>query len=133
MERFMTNHEVEWMDFQVTESRGFKYFCFADVQQACVLANDFWRETGSNDMVLLRDATTFDTGTVNTTNRIRHFTGMTKCVPEPDARRPADMSGEFLTRLCADWFCVGDVLQVRYDTNLFFTRKRNLEASSFLK
>lgn len=129
----MATHGVEWMDFQVIESRGHRYFRYEDVQQACVLADNFWRETGSNEIILLRDGVSFDTGTVNTTTRTRHFTGMTRCVPPPVARCPADMSGEFLTRLCADWFCVGDVLEVRYDAKLFFTRKRNLEALSFLK
>ncbi len=129
----MATQEAKFMEFQVIESKGHRYFRFGDVQQACVLADDFWRETGSDEMVLLRDGATFDTGTVSTTRRTRHFNGMDKCVPLPNARWPADMSGEFLTRLCADWFCVGDMLQVRYDPNLFYTRKRNLEASAFLK
>ncbi len=129
----MATHEEELMEFQVIESRGHRYFRYRDVQQACLLADDFWRETGSNEMILLRDGASFDTGTVNTTTRTRHFMGMAKCVPPPCARWPADMSSEFLTRLCADWFCVGDVLKVRYDTKLFFTRRRNLEASSFLR
>jgi hypothetical protein len=121
------------MEFQVIESRGYQYFRYEDVQQACLLADDFWRESGLNEMVLLRDGASFDTGTVSTTRRTRHFTGITKCVPLPSARWPADMSGELLTRLCAKWFCVGDVLQVKYDPNLFYTRRRNLEASAFLK
>ncbi len=129
----MATHEAQLMEFQVIESRGNRCFHYGDVQQACVLANDFWRETGSNEMVLLRDGVSFDTGTVSTTTGTRHFIGMAKCVPLPGARWPADMTGALLTRLCADWFRVGDVLQVRYDPNLFYTRKRNLEASAFLK
>lgn len=129
----MATHQVDWMEFQIIESRGHQYFRYGDVQQACVLADCFWRETGSNEMILLRDGASFDTGTVNTTDRTRHFTGMTECVPPLSGRYPADISGEFLTRLCADWFCVGDVLKIQYDKELFFTRRRNLEAASFLK
>jgi hypothetical protein len=130
----MTISKVQWMGFRVVEENGHKYFRHGnDVRQACMLADNFWREAGSNDVVLLRDGEQFDTGAVTTTDRTRHFTGVTKFVPEPSARQPADMWGEFLTRLCADWFYVGDVLRVHYDPSLFFLRKRNLEALAFLK
>ncbi len=97
------------------------------------MADNFWRETGSDAVVILRGGAPFDTGTVSTTGKTRHFTGVEKCIPEPGARCPADMSGEFLTRLCADWFCVGDMLKVHYDRKLFFRRREALAASAFLK
>lgn len=122
------------MEFQVVEEKGHTYFRHGnDVRQACMLAEDFWSEAGSNDVVLLRDGVQFDAGAVTTSGRIRHYTGMTKITPEPSMRMPADMWGEFLTRLCADWFRVGDILRVQYDPSRFFTRRRNLEAASFLK
>lgn len=131
----MATDKGPWIEFHVLKEGEHHCFCHGNFyRQACVIADSFWRESGTDDMVLMRGAAQFDSGTVTTTGSIRHFTGLTRVVPEPGQRWPADMSGPFLSRLCADWLCVGDVLRVHYDPSLFFTRRRNLEVlGSFLK
>lgn len=123
-----------WMEFHVVEEDGYHSFRHGSgLKQACVLANELWRESGTDVVELVRDGEPFDAGTVTTTGRIRHFTGLAKVVPEPGARYPSDMWGPFLARLCADWLRVGDVLRVCYDPSLFLARREALEAAAFLK
>lgn len=130
-----TDQDPRWMEFHVVEEGGYTYFRHGtEVRQPCICADSFWRKAGSDDIELIRGAEKFDLGVVTTTGHTRHYSGMTRIVPELSQRMPADMSGEHLTRLCSDWFCVGDVLRVHYDPRTFFTRRKNLEVlGSFLK
>lgn len=130
----MAIQKVQWMNFRVVEENGHKFFRYGKkIRQACICADSFWREGGTDDVLLIRCGKQFDVGTVTTTDSLRHYTGMMKCVPELNMRQPADMWGKFLTRLCSDWFSIGDVLRVHYEPSRFFLRRRNLEALSWLK
>lgn len=130
-----TDQDPEWTEFHVIEGRGGNYFKYPDEERswACVCADSFWRKSGDDVMEVIRDGAKYDSGTVTTTGRTRHFTGMMRVALPLDKRRPADMSGEHLTRLCADQFHMGDVLRVNYAVSLFVTRRRNMEALAWLK
>jgi hypothetical protein len=130
-----TDRDPEWTEFHVIEHRGRNHFSYPDEERswACVCADSLWRKGGEDSMEVIRNGVQFDSGTVTTTGRTRHFTCMEKVAPPLGERCPADMSGGHLSRLCADQFQVGDVLRVNYAQSLFITRRENLEALSWLK
>lgn len=130
-----TNRDPGWTEFHVIKDRGRKYFSYPDEERpwACVCADSFWRKTGEDVMEVIRQGAQFDSGTVTTTGKTRHFTGMEKVATPHGERCSADMSGGYLTRLCAERFYVGDVLRVHYAPSLFVTRRRNIESLAWLK